>query len=271
VTGAPVLGPAMARTRTASTARLVAAASALGVRFRFSGAAFQVAGAGALHPDDRTLLRQHLPAIQTHLEPPEASAGLLEELDVEVEVVTDADRARQVIASLSPGMVGFDIETMPTTGSNGANWIKVTKAGKRAVHQPAHGDDAGLDPLRSRPRLAQLYDPAQGIVYVIDLAAVPMEVLRALENQRLVAHTAAFECAALLAQGIRIRRIACTKIMARRWSTVPSAAISTWPTWLIGISASRSPRISRPATGRPGAYPRRSSPMRPAMLWSRIA
>jgi DNA polymerase-1 len=208
------LAAVVQRSKKDPVGRLLAAVDQLGVRFRFSGAAFQVAGAGVLAADDQAVLRQHLDDIQARLAPPEPEVELLEELDVDVEVITRADRARQVLAGLSSGPIGFDIETAPRAGSNGHGWITITKTGQRAKHQPKHQDDSGLDPLRARPRLAQLYDRAAGTVYIIDLATVPVDVLQLIEDRPLVAHNAGFEAAMLRAQGVRLRQLRCTKLMA---------------------------------------------------------
>ena len=206
----------MRRARKDPLARLIAAASAAGVRFRISGATLQVGGADALRPDDRALLRRYLPDIRLRLEPPALERDLLEELDVEVEYVADAGRAREAIAALGPGALGFDIETMPVAADGaGRPWIRITKDGRRAVHQPADRDGSGLDPFRARPRLAQIYDHATRTVLVIDLLRVPIDVLKALEGRRLIIHNSAFELAMLGAQGIQLRNTYCTLLMAR--------------------------------------------------------
>jgi DNA polymerase-1 len=207
---------AMRRARKDPIARLIAAANAAGVRFRIAGATLQVGGADSLRPDDRALLRRYLTDIRSRLEPPVPELDLLEELDVEVEVITDAGRAREAIAAIGPGALGFDIETMPVAANGtGRPWIRVTTDGRRAVHQPADNDDAGLDPFRARPRLAQIYDPATRTVLVIDLLHVPIDVLKALEGRRLIIHNSAFELAMLGAQGVRLRNTYCTLLMAR--------------------------------------------------------
>ena len=97
----------------------------------------------------------------------------------------------------------------------GRPWIRITKDGRRAVHQPADRDGSGLDPFRARPRLAQIYDHATRTVLVIDLLRVPIDVLKALEGRRLIIHNSAFELAMLGAQGIQLRNTYCTLLMAR--------------------------------------------------------
>jgi hypothetical protein len=66
---APVLGPAMQRTRKDKVAVLLAKATACGVHFRFSGATLQVTGADTLHPDDGALLERYIADIRGRLEP----------------------------------------------------------------------------------------------------------------------------------------------------------------------------------------------------------
>ena len=122
---------------------------------------------------------------------------LLEQLGVPLELVTDEATARERIASLPP-TVGFDIETEPLPEhAPPPAWLAITKAGRLALRQPTLQDKTGLDPHRARPRLAQIYDPHAGLVYVVDLRAVPLEALEGLWSRRLVIHNAAFEIAML--------------------------------------------------------------------------
>jgi DNA polymerase I len=213
----PVLGPALRRAKKDPIARLLAAATAVGVRFRISGATLQVAGAWRLHPDDEVVLWRYLEDIRTRLEPPAPEVDLLEQLDVEVEVITDPGRAEAVLGELrGHGTLGFDIETTPIVGNgSAAPWIRITKDGRRAVHQPRPQDKDGLDPLRATVRLAQLYDPNAEMVYVIDFKHVPITVLEAITDLPLLIHNAAFEHVMLLAQGIRLRRTFCSLQLAR--------------------------------------------------------
>jgi 3'-5' exonuclease len=208
---------AMRRAHKDPIARLLAAATAAGVRFRVSGATFVVDGADALYPDDQACLRTHVEDIRARLEPPAPEVDLLEEMDVDVEVITDPGRAEAVLTGLhGRGPLGFDIETMPRAG-NGATapWITITKDGRRAAHQPTLNDKTGLDPLRATPRLASVFDPRAGTVYILDFKHVPISVLAAIEDLPLFIHTAQFEHVMLAAQGIRLRRTSCTLLMGR--------------------------------------------------------
>jgi hypothetical protein len=74
------------------------------------------------------------------------------------------------------------------------------------VHQPAPANKDGLDPLKAVPRLAQIYDPATAMVFIIDFRTVPVSVLKALEHRQLIIHNSTFEHSMLLPQGIRLRR-----------------------------------------------------------------
>jgi len=212
---APVLVPTMRRAKKDPIARLLAKATAVGIRFRFSGATLQIAGAAALHFDDQACLRQYLPDIRQRLEPATTAVDLLEVLDVEVEVITDEQRAREVLAALPTTALGFDIETAPINGACEWPWIRITKDGRRAVHQPAPDSRDGLDPLKAKPRLAQIYDPATATVYVLDFKHVPIAVLALLEQHPLLIHNAAFEIAMLAAQGVHLRRALDTLQLAR--------------------------------------------------------
>jgi DNA polymerase I len=68
---------------------------------------------------------------------------------------------------------------------------------------------AGLDPRRSRIRLAQVYDGC-GQVLVIDLDRTGVDVLTALDGARIVCHNAAFEMAFLETANIAPREVHCT-------------------------------------------------------------
>ena len=213
---APVIASAMQRTKKDPIAVLLAKATACGVRFRISGATLKIAGADALHRDDQACLRRYAEDIRLRLEPPAPTVDLLDQLDVEVEVITDAARAREALAALLAPAFGFDLETAPLSGNGSAMpWNGITKDGRRAVHQPAPESRDGLDPLRAMPRTAQIFDPTTATVLIIDFQHVPISVLKALEHKKLVIHNSAFEHAMLLAQGIRLRRTWCTLQMAR--------------------------------------------------------
>ena len=99
MTGA-VIAPAMRRAKKDPVATLLAKATACGVRFRIAGTTLKIAGAAALHPDDQACLRRYIEDIRQRLEPPAAVVDLLEQLDVEIEVITDESRAREVLAAL---------------------------------------------------------------------------------------------------------------------------------------------------------------------------
>jgi DNA polymerase I len=210
----PVLGPALRRAKKDPIVTLMAKATACGVRFRISGCTLQIAGGWQLHPDDEALLWRYIADIRLRLEPPVAAVDLLEQLDVDVEVITDERRAREVLAALPAVLLGFDIETAPSHARD-LSWIAITKSGRRAVHQPVPKSKDGLDPLKARPRLAQVYDPTTATVFVLDFNHVPIAMLKALECRKLIIHNAVFEHSMLQAQGIRLRRTWDTLQLAR--------------------------------------------------------
>ena len=163
------------------------------MRFRISGADLVVDGARRLPPADLALLQDHIDLIRERLAPPAHDDDLLGQLGVELELITDATRAREVVDGL-PATVGFDVETAPLPEhAPPPAWLAITKAGRLAKRQPVSKDETGLDPHRARPRLAQIYDPRAEVVYVIDLRVVPLEALGELWSRRLVIHNAAFE------------------------------------------------------------------------------
>ena len=133
--------------------------------------------------------------------PQRVSAGeLLTAAGVRVVPVADSAMLARALGELAAlpdngGPWGFDVETMPL---------------------PAFARDktAGLDPWRSRIRLAQLY-PGGGTCYVFDVAALGgLSPLAELLNTRaLVAHNAVFEWKFLLHQGAAPARLGCTLLM----------------------------------------------------------
>jgi hypothetical protein len=216
-TTAPILAPAVRRAKRDPIATLLAKATAHGVQFRLAGATLHVTGADTLHPDDRACLRRYIANIRLRLEPPAPALDLLDQLDVEVEVITDAGRAEMVLGQFhGRGTLGFDIETAPLDGNGSTSpWLRITKDGRRAKVQPYSESDVGLDPFRSAPRLASIYDPTAATVYVIDLRHVPITALAAIEDLPLYIHNSTFEHAALAVHGIRLRRTYCTLQLAR--------------------------------------------------------
>ena len=106
-------------------------------------------------------------------------------------------------------MVGFDIET---TAPEVRPAIALTRQGGIAANQPP-ASSVGLDPLRARMRLAQVYD-GRGRAFVFDLDRVPLGALAPLWRRQLVIHNALFELGFLMVAGIEPERVACTMQMA---------------------------------------------------------
>ena len=131
---------------------------------------------------------------------PAPAGRWLEQAGVSVRTVatgSDLERALAELATLpdNGGPWVLDIETMPL---------------------PAFTRDskAGLDPWRSRIRLAQVY-PGGPTCFVFDVAALGLSPLVELLNTRaLVAHNATFELKFLLHNGAAPARLGCTLLMS---------------------------------------------------------
>ena len=122
---------------------------------------------------------------------------------IEVRLVTDAAEAEAIVERLPPAL-GLDIETTARPGQEVAErpFLQITVKGALSKIQAKPEDAIGLDPLRSEPRTVQVFDPEARVAYVFDLRSVPLAALAGLWTRRLVAHSAAFELAALAAIGI---------------------------------------------------------------------
>ena len=206
--------------------------------------------AGRPAPLDRTVVERMRPEIAARLAEPGAAdpEELLEQLDVEIELVDDAERAREVIAGL-PTAVAIDLETMARLEfATEPPWLAVTRDGRRAARQPKP-DKTGLDPLRAQPRLIQVFDAGRSAVFIFDMTVLCYADLAGLFERKVLMHNAMFDLAALAAQGVEPRRYfdtlqlaACafgTGAGARKLAPSPSAC-----------SASTCPRTSSAAIGR---------------------
>jgi DNA polymerase-1 len=200
---APVLVPAVRGARLDPVAKLLALADQAGVRFRWEGRVLRVAGLARLHQDDQELLRAHATEIKARLAGPADEPDPCEEWGVEVQLISDAAVAEEIISRL-PSSVGLDVETAPRPGFAAADqpWLKITRRGAPYKDQPGNGDSIGLDPYRAEPRTVQVYDPVARVVHVFDLRSVPLAALAGLWDRRLVAQNAAFELAMLACQGV---------------------------------------------------------------------
>jgi len=149
------------------------------IKLRDGGLGVTIVGGMKLPPDLLAIAKQHKEAIRQELIESRTSIDLLQELGVRAVLVTNSSEAERHINSLitSEQMIGLDFETTPLDGYE-------------ADHQIL--GPAGLDPLRSRPRLVQLYAGGDTVV-VIDLDHVRVETLLPLWDGRLVAHNAIFE------------------------------------------------------------------------------
>jgi DNA polymerase I-like protein with 3'-5' exonuclease and polymerase domains len=204
VADSPAVLVPMRRARLDPVAKLLAAADQAGVQFRWEGRTLRVAGLSRLHPEDAQLLRAHADEIKARLADATDSVDACEQMGVDVELVTDPAVAETIVSGL-PASIGLDIETAARPGFTAAEqpWLKITRKGAPYKHQPKNGDAIGLDPYRSEPRTAQVFDPDARVAYVFDLRAVPLEAIAGLWHRRLVIQNAAFELAFLMRLGIR--------------------------------------------------------------------
>src|ERR1017187_10296039 len=124
------------------------------------------------------------------------AGALLTLLGISVRYIKTPAEALQVVVSLVDVVnhFGLDVETAKLTPY-------------------AHLGQAGLNPHLSRPRLVQLY-PGGPEVFVFDLFAVPMLVLRPLLEKQFVAHNAIFDLGHLMHAGLEPERIDCTMLQA---------------------------------------------------------
>jgi DNA polymerase I len=181
-----------------------------GARVRLAGADLEVLGIARLDQQDREQIAELGPEIIAVLSPEDAgrSSIILRDLGVRPVLVDDPERAASIVSDLGR-TVGFDIET---TAPEERPAIALTRQGRMAANQPPASSD-GLDPLRARMRLAQVYD-GRGRAFVFDLHRVPFETLAPLWEGRLVVHNALFELGFLMVAGIEPHRVACTMQMA---------------------------------------------------------
>ena len=185
----------------------IGAMGARGCRFRWRGEVLEIDGLDGLHPLDRVVVERMRPEIAARLAEPGAAdpEELLEQLDVEIELVDDPERAREVIAGLPP-TVAVDLETTARPEfATEPPWLAVTKDGRRAVRQPKP-DKTGLDPLRAQPRLVQVFDAGRSTVFIFDITALCYADLAGLFERKILTHNAAFDLAMLAAQGVEPRR-----------------------------------------------------------------
>src|ERR1039457_4582326 len=130
-------------------------------------------------------------------EPLALDAGaLLALLGISVRYIKTPAEALQVVDSLvrEPGHFGLDVETAKLTPY-------------------VHLGQAGLNPHLSRIRLLQLHAGGPE-VFVFDLFAVPMPVLRPLLEKQFVVHDAIFDLGHLMHAGLEPGRIECTMLQA---------------------------------------------------------
>jgi DNA polymerase-1 len=210
---------------TAGASTLIAELLALtcdsGVGFRLRGNNVLVLRPDCLPPDIKAALRAHVPELWAHLGGTaldRPSIELLAQLKVKAVVPRTLDEAQRLLKEIEadsdahtprecrsrPGLIGLDIETAALPGMEDRPPVKLRKDGVPVKKQPALNSDAGLDPHRSRIRLAQVYGGGDRCL-VLDTDLIPLEALAAtLKRRTAVIHSAAFELRFLAAAGIEV-------------------------------------------------------------------
>jgi DNA polymerase I-like protein with 3'-5' exonuclease and polymerase domains len=130
----------------------------------------------------------------------EEASAMLAEIEADSDANTPAELLRR------PGLLGLDLETAALPGMELRPSVKLRRDGVPTKHQPALDNDAGLDPHRSRIRLAQLYGGGRRCL-VLDTDLVPLEVLApTLSRRTAIVHNATFELRFLAAAGIQLQQ-----------------------------------------------------------------
>jgi DNA polymerase-1 len=190
--------------------RLVREAATLGASFHVAGACVRVNGA-ALPESLATELTAPAtqPALRAFLQggkdPERAALAMLDQLDVDVLVVTTRAGVLRAVRQLEADMrahdghLGIDIETYPRPGQGPPRPpIALTKDGTPAERQPKWKNDAGLDPHRAEISCLQLYGGGETAFVFRGEALRRMLRLRWLRQRHLVIHNAGFETAFLM-------------------------------------------------------------------------
>jgi len=125
----------------------------------------------------------------------ETAKAILGREGIAVVFINDPDQAAAAIARLmqEESPLGLDTET--------------AKLPEYIAHK-----QAGLDPHLSRIRLIQLYGGSQK-VYVFDMFALDMEMLRSIWDKPLVAHNAIFDLKHLFHAGAHPHQVGCTMLI----------------------------------------------------------
>ena len=212
---------------TAPLPFLLHQADELGTGFRLHGRAIGVINPAPMPPDLSSALHARVGEIYEHLggaaldgPPCELLIGLgieavipqnvaeAEAALVQIEIASDTHTPEEIRDR--PCLLGFDIETAALDGEEERPAAKLRKDGYLYKTQPAFDSSAGLDPNRSRIRLAQLYGGGEKVV-VLDFDLLPLDVLAPiLQRRTLVVHSADFEIKHLLAAGFEVPHFECS-------------------------------------------------------------
>ncbi len=207
----------LARSRSDAVTTMIKAALTLGIEFVPAGADLELRNTEQLSEKDALLLRSNLAALRERLladADTDAGEALLDQLEVELEEIVDADQARAVVAALPPA-VAIDLETEARPEHRVRRPpLRITAQGRIGAHQPQLKDRIPLDPLRAQIRIISIYDPRARKAWLADLRYVPLDALAGLWQRKLLIHNAAFDLGMLEAVGIGPETVVCTQMLA---------------------------------------------------------
>jgi len=179
-------------------------ASALGARFRLSGAGVVIGGLDKLpallqeeirRADHGGLLWKYLGGEE--LDNP--ALDFLDQLGVEALLIETKEQARQAVRSLvrdtkkHGGTVGLDIETALLPGLGERPWLNINKDGTLSAEQPSVEDKNGLNPHHARIATLQIYAGGERCFVFRGEALQLVAGSHWLRRLRLAAHNAGFE------------------------------------------------------------------------------
>ena len=156
---------------------LLAIAKNAGAAFRVSGAEVVVTDALAIPAEVRIALKDRRDELFAHFAPANTgeptSSAILKAEGVVVAVATTESEAIELLAEMltdaGDGPLGLDMETAPKPEYAEPRFaVKLTRTGAVARNQPKDKSRIGLDPLRSDPRLVQVYYPTSSTRFILE-------------------------------------------------------------------------------------------------------
>jgi hypothetical protein len=198
-----------------SVGQLISEVTALGCRFRLSGAGLAIEGLGCLPLPLRQALREHAGFVWSILDDgcDVAPIKIIEALGITPVVAETCAEARsavrELIANLRDhgGPIGLDTETSPRPEyAKPRPFAVINKDGCISAKQPGdrdHKDPAGPDPLRASIQLLQLFAGGNRCFVFRGKALDLLTGSNWLRRQWIVAHNAGFEIGFLQQVGYR--------------------------------------------------------------------